>query len=102
MREHLRDTIDAATLAELPHDADVATLPATTLAGVSESSALGKRLARLTIGEVGAMSRDELLGRVTKEVSARQRKQVERQAEEIWRNARRATSAYASDADDDE
>ena len=101
-REHLRDTIDAATLAELPHDADVATLPATTLACVSETSALGKRLARLTIGEVGAMSRDELLTHATKEVSARQRKQVERQAEEIWRNARRATSAYAPEPEDDE
>jgi hypothetical protein len=91
LRERLRDTIDPSTLADLPDEADVATLPATALVGVAKGSALGRRLASLTVGDIGAMTREELVAHVTKNVSGRQRKQITQQAEEIWRHARGAT-----------
>ncbi|MDB4881869.1 MAG: hypothetical protein JWL95_635 [Gemmatimonadetes bacterium] len=99
-RERLRGTIDPSALAELRDEADVAALPATALAGVSEKSALGKKLAELTVGDVGAMTRDELVAHATKGVSTRQRKQVAKQAEEVWRHAQGATSAYAPEPED--
>jgi len=105
LHERLRDDIDPSALAGITHEDDAADLPATALAGVSGASALGKRLADLTIGDIGAMTSDAFLAHATKGVSARQRKQIEQQAAEAWERAQRLTSAYAPEhvtLDDDE
>jgi hypothetical protein len=74
---------------------DVAAAPATSLANLSEDSALAKRLAGLTVGDVGDMTHAEFVAHATKGARARQKKQITDQADKIWREARRATSAYA-------
>ena len=100
-RIRLRDTIDESALNELREDQEVASLPATSIAGVSTSSALGRRLENMTVGDVGAMSREEFVDHATHDVAARRRRQAERQAEEIWRKAQDATSAYAPEPEED-
>ena len=95
----LRDTIDPSALASLESGGATATLPAAALAGVSERSALGKRLASLTVGGVGAMTRQAFVAHATKGVAASQRKRTTQQAEEVWQRAQRATSAYAPEPD---
>jgi hypothetical protein len=100
-RERLRDTIDPSALGRLRDEEDVAELPATSIAGVSATSDLGKRLTGMTVGDVGAMTRDEFVEHATREVTARRRKQAARQAEEVWKRAREANSAYAPEPEDD-
>ena len=100
-RERLRDTIDPSALEGLRDVAEVRDLPATSIAGVSATSDLGKRLSGMTIGDVGAMTRDEFVEHATLEVSARRRKQTAQQAEEVWRRAKEANSAYAPEPEDD-
>jgi sRNA-binding protein len=80
---------------------EVADLPAASIAGVSATSDLGKRLTGMTIGDVGAMTRDEFVEHATLEVSTRRRKQAAQQAEEVWRRAREAGSAYEAEPEDD-
>jgi hypothetical protein len=100
--ERFRDILDPSALAELRSETDVSTLPATSLAGVSATSALGKRVAEMTIGDVGAMSREAFIEHVTAGASARQRKQITQQAEQLWRSAQRATNPYAPEPEDTE
>jgi len=95
LHDRLRDDIDPSALSSITHEGDAADLPATSLAGVSKMSALGKRLDTLSIGDVGAMTSDAFVAHVTTGVSARQRKQVAQQAVEVWERAQRLTSAYA-------
>ncbi len=64
-------------------------LPVTTLAGVGKTSALGKRLAGRTIGEVAGQPRDEFIASAVEGVAARNRKQVEEQAAAVWDTAAR-------------
>jgi hypothetical protein len=100
-RIRLRDTIDSAVLNDLREDQEVAALPASSIIGVSATSAIGRRLSGMTVGDVGAMTRDEFVDHATHDVSARRRRQAERQAEEIWRRAQDATSAYAPEPEED-
>jgi hypothetical protein len=101
-RERLRDALDPSAL-ELLRDADeVVDLPATSIAGVSARSALGKRLADLTVGHVGSMTLDEFVELATRDVAARRRAEAARQAEEVWRRAQEATSAYAPEPEPEE
>jgi hypothetical protein len=100
-RERLRDTIDPSALERLRDVDEVADLPAASIAGVSATSDLGKRLTGMTIGDVGAMTRDEFVEHATLEVSTRRRKQAAQQAEEVWRRAREAGSAYEAEPEDD-
>jgi len=99
-RERLRDTIDPSALERVRDAGEVADLPATSIAGVSATSDLGKRLSGMTIGDVGAMTRDEFVDHATLEVSARRRKQTAQLAEEVWRRAKEASSAYAPEPED--
>jgi hypothetical protein len=100
-RIRLRDTIDSSVLNELREDQEVATLPATAIVGVSATSAIGRRLEGMTVGDVGAMTREEFIDHATHAVAPRRRRQAERQAEEIWRKAQDATSAYAPEPEED-
>jgi hypothetical protein len=100
-RIRLRDTIDSSVLNELREDQEVATLPATAIVGVSATSAIGRRLEGMTVGDVGAMTREEFIDHATHDVAPRRRRQAERQAEEIWRKAQDATSAYAPEPEED-
>ena len=100
-RERLRDTIDSSALERLRDVDEVADLPATSIAGVSATSDFGKRLTGMTIGDVGAMTRDEFVEHATLEVSSRRRKQAAQQAEGVWRRAREAGSAYAAEPEDE-
>jgi len=99
-RERLRDILDPSVLAELQSETDVSTLPVTSIAGLSATSALGKRVTEMTIGDVGAMSREAFIEHVTRDASARQRNQITRQAEQVWRSAQRATNPYAPEPED--
>ncbi|MEO5817972.1 MAG: hypothetical protein ABIT20_22075 [Gemmatimonadaceae bacterium] len=103
VRDRLRDTIDAAALAGVETDDDAAALPATSLAGVSKTSALGKRLAKLSIADVGAMTNDAFVAHATKGATTRQKKQIADQAADVWTRAQLLTSAYAPEphADDE-
>ena len=100
-RIRLRDTIDSSVLNDLREDQEVASLPATSIVGVSTGSALGRRLENMTVGDVGAMTREEFIDHATHDVGARRRRQAQRQAEEIWRKAQDATSAYAPEPEED-
>ncbi|MEP6729367.1 MAG: hypothetical protein ABJE10_01955 [bacterium] len=95
VRDRLRDTIDASVLATVNSEDEAAALPATSLTGVSKASALGKRLTKLTIADVGAMTSDAFVSHATQGATARQRKQIAEQAAEVWERAQRLTSAYA-------
>jgi hypothetical protein len=93
--ERLRDAIDPSALERLRSEAEVADLPATSIAGVSATSALGKRLSELTIGDVAAMTRAEFIAHATRDVATRRRGDVTRQADEVWRRAQTVSGAYA-------
>ena len=47
------------------------------------------------------MTREEFIDHATHDVGARRRRQAQRQAEEIWRKAQDATSAYAPEPEED-
>jgi len=102
VRERLRDTIDEAALADVESEDDAAALPATSLAGVSKTSALGKRLTKMSIADVGAMTNDDFVAHATKGATTRQRKQIAEQAAEVWERAQRLTMPYAPEPPHDE
>ncbi|MES2178222.1 MAG: hypothetical protein V4550_10180 [Gemmatimonadota bacterium] len=95
----LEGAVFDAEAAATGDDADA--MRVTTLAGVSETSQLGRRLAGLTVAEVGAMTREDFVAHATKGVAARQKKQLAEQAHDVWRLARDA-SVYAPERDADE
>ena len=93
LRERLRDTLDPSALAGVTSEDDAIDLPATSLAGVSATSALGKRLGELSIRDVVSMTSDAFIAHVTEGASTRQRRDIAKQAAEVWERAQRL-SAY--------
>ena len=87
----LSDVLDPSVFAWMGGATDASGLPATALSGVSATSALGKQLATLTIGDVSEMDRDAFVAHATSKVAVRQRKQASQQAQEVWQKAQRAT-----------
>jgi hypothetical protein len=75
-------------------------LPASALAGVSETSALGKRVANLTVADVGAMTLADFVAHAIEGGSSRRRKEIAEQAEAVWRRAQNVTSAYAPEPEE--
>lgn len=67
-------------------------LPASDLAGVNPRSTLGRKLANRTVADVAGLSRADFLAEISQDVPANQRKEVERQAGEIWSRATRVTN----------
>lgn len=97
--ENLRDAIDPSALSGLQSEEDAAGLPATSIVGVAQKSALGKRLADFTVSDVGGMTRAQFVSHATKGIAARQKKQVTKQAEEVWERAQRITAAARREPD---
>jgi hypothetical protein len=64
-------------------------LHAVALSGVSSRSTLGKNLADKTIGDVAAMDRNDFLDVALENVPEKRRRQVNRQAREVWARASR-------------
>jgi hypothetical protein len=77
---------------EREHGGDVARaaeLPATAIAGIAPDSTLARNIGEMTIGDVAALSRDEFIARAAKGGTARQGKQLEKQAAKVWDAARK-------------
>jgi len=100
LRERLRQSIDPSALETIETMDDAAELPATAIAGVSETSALGKRVANLSVADVGAMTLDEFVAHALEGASARRRKDIALQAEAVWKRAQNVTSAYAPEPEE--
>jgi hypothetical protein len=64
-----------------------AALPATDLAGVGPRSALGKKLAGMSVADVASMEKQAFIDKALEGVPAARHKAVERQAAETWTNA---------------
>jgi hypothetical protein len=65
-----------------------AELPATDIRGVSPRSALGRRVAEMSIADIGAVSRDAFVSQVTEGVADSQRTAVANQAGDVWDKAK--------------
>ena len=90
----LHDLIDSSgmELIASEHAGDVShavALPATTLIGVSERSALGKAVREMTISDVAESEREAFVSRVTRGIAKRQQPRATKQAEELWDTAMR-------------
>ena len=88
----LHDLIDSSgmELIASEHAGDVShavALPATTLIGVSERSALGKAVREMTISDVAESEREAFVSRVTRGIAKRQQPRATKQAEELWDTA---------------
>jgi hypothetical protein len=89
VRKKLNDLLDQRGFERLERDhigapAAAQELPATSLAGVSPRSVLGRKLAEMTTGDVANLSRDDFITLARKGVSARRQSAVERQAGQVW------------------
>jgi hypothetical protein len=92
----LHGVIDPYALARLGETGDAGSLPATAISGVSASSALGKRIADMTVAQIGAMSHDDFLALVRRGAPQRRLAQLTEQATQVWQLARRATGGETS------
>ena len=95
-RAALAEALDASGTERLVEDfanapAAADKLSASTLRGVSTRSALGRKLANLTVADVAATDRETFIASALEGVPARQKTAVENQAGEVWDNAKRVT-----------
>jgi hypothetical protein len=87
---------DGIELLAKEHGGDVTravALPATTLIGVSETSALGKAVKGMTIADIAGSARDAFVAQATHGIAKRQLPQATKQAEVLWDTAMQVAKA---------
>jgi hypothetical protein len=92
VRAGLEELLDSEGMEHLERDhagtpAAASNLLAVGLRGVSSRSALGKKVADMTVADVGAMDREAFVARAVEDVPERRRTAVETQAREVWNGA---------------